>query len=40
MKKNKVEQNVKECIEESKRKKVSFSKIDETETQSICDEYY
>jgi len=39
LKKNKVEQKIKECIEGSKGKKVSFSKLDEIEMQDLCDEY-
>jgi len=39
LKKNKFEQKIKECIEGSKRKKVSFSKLDEKEIQTLCDEY-
>ena len=40
LKKNKVEQKIKECIGGSKRKKVSFSKLDEIEMQDLCDEYW
>jgi hypothetical protein len=39
LKKNEVEQKIKGCIESSKRKKVSFSKLDEKEIQNLCDEY-
>jgi len=39
LKNNKVGQKIKERIEGLKRKKVSFSKLDEKEIQTLCDEY-
>ena len=40
LKKGITEKRIKECIKGSKRKEVSFSKLDEKETQDLCDEYY
>jgi len=39
LKKNKIEEKIKECIKGSKGKNESFSKLDEKEIQILCDEY-
>jgi hypothetical protein len=40
MKKGIIEENIKECIKNLSRKKISVSKLNRKETQDLCDKYY